>query len=58
MFKIKNCKVQNKRTGEKFGTEKIIVRYLIRIVQRGNLAEKKSFMYDYSVLESIFKNFQ
>ena len=58
MFKIKNCKVQNKRTGEKFGTEKIIVRYLIRIVQRGNLAEKKPFMYDYSVLESIFENFQ
>ena len=38
MFKINNRKVQNKRTGEKFGSEKIIVRYLIRIVERGNLA--------------------
>ena len=33
--------MQNKRTGEKLGPEKVIIQYLIRIVQRGgNLAEK------------------
>ena len=37
----KYCTVQNKRTGEKLGPEKVIIQYLIRIVQRGgNLAEK------------------
>ena len=41
MFRINNRKVQNKRTGEKFGSEKKIVQYLIRTVQRGNLAEKE-----------------
>ena len=34
MFKI-NCTVQNKRTGEKLGPEKVIIQYLIRIEQRG-----------------------
>ena len=42
MFKIYNRKVQNKRTGEKFGSEKIIAQYVIRIVQRGNLAEQNN----------------
>ena len=42
MFRINNRKVQNKRTGEKFGSEKKIVQYLIRTVQRGNLAEKNN----------------
>ena len=41
MFKINNRTVQNKRTGKKFGPEKIIVQYLIRIMRRGNLPEKK-----------------
>ena len=40
MFKIYNRTVQNKLTGEKFGSEKIIAQYVIRIVQRGNLAEQ------------------
>lgn len=40
MLKINNRAVQNKRTGEKFGPVKIIVLYLIRIVQRGNWAKK------------------
>ena len=41
MFKINNRKLQNKRTGEKIGPEKITVQYLIRILQMGNLLEKK-----------------
>ena len=41
MFKINNRTVQNKRTGKKFGPEKKIVQYLIRIMRRGNLPEKK-----------------
>ena len=41
MFKINNHKLQNKRTGEKIGPEKITVQYLIRILQMGNLLEKK-----------------
>ena len=41
MFKINNRSVQNKRTGKKFGPEKKIVQYLIRIMRRGNLPEKK-----------------
>ena len=53
IFKINNRTEQNKRTGEKFGSEKIIVQYLIRIVQRRNLPEKKfSYMCDYLVHES------
>ena len=49
MFKVNNRKGQNKRTVEKFDPEKIIVEYLIRIVHRRNLAEKKLlYMYDYS----------
>ena len=39
MFNINNCTVQNKRTVKKFGPEKIIVQYLIRILQSGNLAK-------------------
>ena len=42
MLKIDTHTVQRKHTGEKFGSEKIIVQYLIRIVQRGNLAKKKN----------------
>ena len=42
MFKINNRTEQNKRTGEKFGQQKMIVQYLLKIVQRGNLAEKKN----------------
>ena len=34
--------MQNKCTGEKFGPEKKIVQYLIRIVQRVNLPEKSN----------------
>ena len=41
MFEINNRTVQNKRREEKFGPEQIIVQYLLRIVQRGNLAERK-----------------
>ena len=41
MFKINNRRVKNKLTVEKFGPEKIIVQYLIRIVHRGNLVGKK-----------------
>ena len=41
MFKINNSIMQKKFTGEKFGPEKIIAQYLIRIVQRLNLAGKK-----------------
>ena len=41
MFKINNRTVQNKRTGKKFGPEKKTVQYLIRIMRRGNLPEKK-----------------
>ena len=40
MFRINNRIVQNKRTEEKFDPEKIIVQYLIRIVQGENLAKK------------------
>ena len=40
MFRINNRTVQNKRTEEKFGPVKIIILYLIRIVQRGNWAKK------------------
>ena len=42
MFKISNCTVQNKCTGEKFGPENIIIQYLIRIIQRGNLAKNNN----------------
>ena len=42
MLKIDTHTVQRKHTGEKFGSEKIIVQYLIRIVQRGNLAKKNN----------------
>ena len=42
MFKINNHKLQNKRTGEKIGPEKITVQYLIRILQMGNLLEKNN----------------
>ena len=42
MFKINNRTVQNKRTGEKFGPDKIIAQYIIRIVQRVNIAEKSN----------------
>ena len=41
LLKINNRTVQNKRTGKKFGPEKKIVQYLIRIMRRGNLPEKK-----------------
>ena len=40
MFRINNRIVQNKRTEEKFAPEKIIVQYLIRIVQGENLDKK------------------
>ena len=40
MFRINNRIVQNKRTEEKFDPEKIIVQYLIRIVQGENLDKK------------------
>ena len=40
MSKINNHSVQNKRTGEKFAPEKLIVQCLIRIAQGGNLPGK------------------
>ena len=53
-FKINNRTVQNKHTVEKFGPEKIIAQYLIRIVKRENLDDKKlSYMSGYSVPESM-----
>lgn len=46
----------NKSTVKKSGPGKRIVQYLIRSVQKGNLAEKKlSYMYDKSVPESTLK---
>ena len=42
IFKINNRIVQNKRTEEKFAPEEIIVQYLIRIVQGGNLDKKNN----------------
>ena len=41
MFEINNRTVQNERTRGKFGSEKIIVQYLIRILQTRNLVEKE-----------------
>ena len=55
MFIINNGAVQNKPTGGKVGSGKIVGQYLIRILQRTNLAEKQySCMYDYSVPERNF----
>ena len=41
MFKINNRAVQNKSKEENVGPEKVIVKRLIRIVQRRNLAGKQ-----------------
>ena len=52
--------MQKKYTGEKFGPEKI-AQYLIRIVQRLNLAEKKNLtctIINFSILAEFGKIFK
>ena len=53
--------MQKKFTGEKFGPEKIIAQYLIRIVQRLNLAGKKNLtctIINFSILAEFGKIFK